>query len=61
MPADVCGYIIAFLDNYEDLRTILACALVSRTWLPIGQSKLFHSITFKDERGWALFKVFLSA
>lgn len=60
MPADVCGYIIAFLDNSEDLKTISACALVSRTWLPFGQSKLFHCVTFKDERGWALFKVFLS-
>lgn len=59
IPSDVCGYIIAFLDNSSDLRTILACNLVSRIWLPIGQSKLFHSITFKDERSWALFEVFL--
>lgn len=60
IPSDVCGYIIAFLDNSSDLRTILACNLVSRIWLPFGQSKLFHSITFKDERSWALFQVFLS-
>lgn len=60
MPADVCGYIIAFLDDSEDPRTILACTLVSRSLLPIARFKLFRSISFKHERSWSLFKVFLS-
>lgn len=60
MPEDVYRYIVAFLDCASDTETILACALVSRTWLPIGQSKLFHSITITTERRWDAFKVLLS-
>lgn len=59
ISADVCVYILAFMDFRRDRQTILNCTLVSRDWLKFGRSKLFHEVILGRERSWTLFKVFI--
>ena len=52
LPVELTDMIIDFL--HDDVTSLLACALVSHSWLPSSRLHLFHSYAINDSKHFEL-------